>query len=451
MFMRGIQMKKFVEKNLKYILIFIFFLIIYQFLGFANMYGDPIANYGFSHAIRNGEIPYVDFNTISTPLYAFVMSIGLYLVDNYLMFNIEQAILCTVMFYFLYKLYKEKSYLILFVMTMFSFYAINPTYNFACLFLLILLLYLEEFHKDKDYLIGMVIGLTILSKHTIGLFFLIPTLLIYYKDRKKILRRGIGVICPIAVFFLYLVINGAVGSFIDLCFLGLFDFSSKNARAFTIWFFISLFFLAFTFVLSIKDKNDISRWYLFLGFSFVVPLFDVQHFAIYLVIVVMFLCKYFRTYRYLEYFSILGLIIWSFLIGIAFHITYRPVRTKDLNHFEYALTSKYDYEKIKASKSILDKYENKILLSYFSMQYDIVNDNNISYYDVLLYGNFGYDGVNKMIKKIDEVSDTYIIIDSNCYYDNSVDSQFAKDIVSYVIKNYRYIKRDGDFLIYYKD
>ena len=58
---------------------------------------------------------------------------------------------------------------------------------------------------------------------------------------------------------------------------------------------------------------------------------------------------------------------------------------------------------------------------------------------------------NKMIKKIDEVSDTYIIIDSNCYYDNSVDSQFAKDIVSYVIKNYRYIKRDGDFLIYYKD
>ena len=178
MFMRGIQMKKFVEKNLKYILIFIFFLIIYQFLGFANMYGDPIANYGFSHAIRNGEIPYVDFNTISTPLYAFVMSIGLYLVDNYLMFNIEQAILCTVMFYFLYKLYKEKSYLILFVMTMFSFYAINPTYNFACLFLLILLLYLEEFHKDKDYLIGMVIGLTILSKHTIGLFFLIPTLLI---------------------------------------------------------------------------------------------------------------------------------------------------------------------------------------------------------------------------------------------------------------------------------
>ena len=103
MFMRGIQMKKFVEKNLKYILIFIFFLIIYQFLGFTNMYGDPIANYGFSHAIRNGEIPYVDFNTISTPLYAFVMSIGLYLVDNYLMFNIEQAILCTVMFYFLYK------------------------------------------------------------------------------------------------------------------------------------------------------------------------------------------------------------------------------------------------------------------------------------------------------------------------------------------------------------
>ena len=130
MFMRGIQMKKFVEKNLKYILIFIFFLIIYQFLGFANMYGDPIANYGFSHAIRNGEIPYVDFNTISTPLYAFVMSIGLYLVDNYLMFIIEQSILVTIMFYFLYKMYDKKAYIVLLSLILFGFYGLLPTYNF---------------------------------------------------------------------------------------------------------------------------------------------------------------------------------------------------------------------------------------------------------------------------------------------------------------------------------
>ena len=98
------------KKWIRYIVIFIFVFCSYEFFGFPNMYGDPINNYMFSHAIVMGEVPYLDFNTISTPLYAFLMAIGLLFFDNYLMFVIEQSLLVTIMFYFLFELLLNTPY-----------------------------------------------------------------------------------------------------------------------------------------------------------------------------------------------------------------------------------------------------------------------------------------------------------------------------------------------------
>ena len=92
------KIKKFFKNYGRYIFIFILVFLIYEWFGYGITYGVPIANYGFSYAIKNGQIPYLDFNTISTPLYAFIMSIGLHVFDNYLMFVIEQSLLVTVMF-----------------------------------------------------------------------------------------------------------------------------------------------------------------------------------------------------------------------------------------------------------------------------------------------------------------------------------------------------------------
>ena len=56
--------------NKNIILVFVITFFIYMFFGFYINNGDPMASYGFSHAIKNGQIIYKDFNTISTPLYA---------------------------------------------------------------------------------------------------------------------------------------------------------------------------------------------------------------------------------------------------------------------------------------------------------------------------------------------------------------------------------------------
>ena len=95
----------FIKKNYKYLFIFIYVFLIYYLINFPSTFRDPLSHYGFSHAIINGEIPYLDFNLISTPLYAFVMTPFLLIKDSFIIFIIENAILVNIMFYFLNNIF----------------------------------------------------------------------------------------------------------------------------------------------------------------------------------------------------------------------------------------------------------------------------------------------------------------------------------------------------------
>ena len=81
------ETKKNILNIIKYIILFIIFFSFFLF--FSSGDADVIWNYGFSHAIRIGEIPYKDFNMIITPLYPVIMSIGLFIKDSWLIFLIE--------------------------------------------------------------------------------------------------------------------------------------------------------------------------------------------------------------------------------------------------------------------------------------------------------------------------------------------------------------------------
>ena len=80
---------------------------------YENCSFDVIWNYGFAHAIRKGEIPYLDFNTISTPLYSFLMSLFLFIKDDMFMFMIGQSLLVTILFYMFFRTFNNRAYLLL--------------------------------------------------------------------------------------------------------------------------------------------------------------------------------------------------------------------------------------------------------------------------------------------------------------------------------------------------
>ena len=50
------------------------------------------------------------------------------------------------------------------------------------------------------------------------------------------------------------------------------------------------------------------------------------------------------------------------------------------------------------------------------MFHDISHGKKLDYFSVPMYGNFGYDGLNMMIKKIDNMHDRYIVIDESKLY-----------------------------------
>ena len=444
-------MIKFIKNNYHYFILFIFIFLTYSYFIFPNNYGDPLNNYGFSYGITRGLLPYLDFNTISTPLYSFVMSIGLFIWNNYTMFLLEQTLLVTIMFCLLNKIYGKKSYVLLLVISSFMFFGINATYNFFAFFLMVVLLYLETKHKDKDYLIGIVLGLIVLSKHTVGGLLLLPGLLYYFKDKKKTLKRFIGLSGVGIVFISYLLLTNSFMKFIDLCFLGLFDFSKNNANTYTLWFYLTIILFIISLIITIKRK-DIKNIYLLLGISFVLPIFDLCHFTIYILCITLQILPFInKKENYVGFLSFVLSIVITITTSISINKGYKPVLNKELKHFEYLNNGKYNYDETIKSFKIFDEYPDALILSYSKMEYDISRDKNIDYFDVFLYGNYGYNGSNKMIKKIDKMKDTYIIVDKRGYLDKSSDSQFDKTIAEYVMENYTKVDEKYDFLIYYKD
>ena len=77
-------MKKTINNML--IILIVFFIIYSLLILFSINYADVTWNYGMSHAIKVGEIPYKDFNILMPPLSQYLMSILLFIKDSYLVF-----------------------------------------------------------------------------------------------------------------------------------------------------------------------------------------------------------------------------------------------------------------------------------------------------------------------------------------------------------------------------
>ena len=167
-------------------LILIFVITLSYNLICANISGDEIWNYGFSYNIANGLIPYKDFNMIINPLFPILGAIFLSIFGkNFLIYHIFNALICTSIFYIIKK-QTEYNYHFIYILILLNSY---PSYNLLCLLLLYILTFCEN-KKTNDYLIGIILGLTFLTKQHIGIMLCIPTL--FTKNKKVILKRIIG-------------------------------------------------------------------------------------------------------------------------------------------------------------------------------------------------------------------------------------------------------------------
>ena len=79
-------------------------------------------------------------------------------------------------------------------------------------------------------------------------------------------------------------------------------------------------------------------------------------------------------------------------------------------------------------------------------------DKNITYFDVLYRGNFGYNGTKKMINKVKKMHNYYFAVSIKDLNGKNKKSQFDNEIAKYITKNCEKVaySKKNNYAIYYK-
>lgn len=163
---------------------FIFFIILIFNLLCSPLNLDEVWNYGFANNLYRGLVPYLDFNMVITPFYPFLMSLPFYIFgSSMIVFHVANAIILTGCFVLLEKMYHDKMWIFFF----FLFFPVNisaPNYSLFLLVIVVSLVYLEKnFVNAKGdvvhYFIGILLGNSVLTKQTVGVFLLLPTIIFF--------------------------------------------------------------------------------------------------------------------------------------------------------------------------------------------------------------------------------------------------------------------------------
>ena len=452
----GGDFMQWIRKTIPVVFVFLCFFFSLVFL-FTLSRGDTFVNYGFSYAIRMGEIPYLDFNMVITPLAPFLYSIGLFLFNNIIMFYLEQACLLTILFFLLKKKLQYKVYLFFFLLllpypiAMVS--TIFPGYNFLLVFLFFLF-YLGLEKNQNPLLLGFLLGLIFCTKQTIGIVLFIPSFWYIVKQPKTFFKMLLGYCIPIATMLLLFAFLGNFSSFIDLCFLGLFDFQKSNQQV--DWFYFLLFLIGILYLLFriIKNPKDISLYYVLLFSSVVFPIIDYYHVCLFFIL---------PLYLFLDSISFSKKGYWvltpvflliCFLWGIvSFQYLDHPT-ISNYSHFSWVI-NRESYQK--QTKDFLEYVDSLPSNVHYFMRgsenyfFQIIHSNRLSYFDLPNYGNYGYNGIDKMLTRINQQHDCYFVLDYTLLEKQDVNQQYIVELGEYVVEHSKKVKRIGVYDIYYKE
>jgi len=424
------------KEIIKDLLIFIFLTIyIFILMYFANPDHDLIWNYGFSLNFASGLSMYKDYNMVITPLYPFLCGLFMKLFGhNYLTFTIMNVFITTSFSFFLYKKYPK----VCIPCIAFISFILRPSYNLFSLFFFFILYYLEENHKS-DYIIGIFLGLIFLTKTSFLLLVLasIP----YYKNPKKIGKRIVGFLFPVLLFLFYFLLNNSLYDFFNYVFLGLLDFSSKNTsfRIGSIVFIISCIYL----ILLYKKKKDNLLLYILLFQIMSYPIFNFIHVYFSSIPILFYLLKNIEgEYRkYLNYIFSVFLLCPLFAICLNFYV---KDFEKGINQLEYKYIPVSYLEEIKEIESNIPDLENTYFIMYDAYYYKLLLDLPIGKYDLLLHGNLGLNGEEKVLN-------AFCHFDKKSYFllnETYRGGQLSSKIDSYIRSHYQEIKRFSSFVLY---
>mgnify|MGYP004629408151 CR=1 FL=1 len=471
---------------------------------------DEIWNYNTARAISEGLIPYKDISMITTLLLPMITAIFLKIFANEVIISrILTAILWTGILFTIYKtfekLLKEENISLIFTALIGilcrDIYCID--YNVTVLFLALIILNQElkniknvtQYNKKQDFVIGLLAGLAICTKQSIGVTLTIIVVgykILFIENKAQIKQylkmaftRILGIILPVGILFIYLILNNALKDFINYAVLGISTFSNKikyitllsngkiEIRILSILMPLSIIIMALTLIISkIKNKENenILNILTILVYSLSIiivmyPISDEIHFliggliAIIGLIYITFLLlknksfknEKLKTYKILT--SIICVILFAVILkaGVTNIYNYAKIeKNKDIKHYYNIEISKGLSEKISnVDNYILEKEKQgkKVyILDAEAAIYMIPINKYNKDYDMFLKGNIGKDGEQGQIEKIKQknANEMFLIRKANL----RTNWQTPLDVVNYVRENLEKVEEISIFEVY---
>lgn len=444
---------------------------------------DELWNFQNILKMCNGFKIYSDSNVIVTPLFFYIEFIILKLLGtNIFTFRITNLLIILPFFYFIYKILKnlkiEKciSMLILALIfdNMFLFLFSNgPNYNILALLFFIIGLYYYTSNKNSNFIQGFICFLIFFTKQSTGIFYILA-ILIYelykYKFSKKFFKNQfeklITFSIPSLIIILILFLSGNLINCINYTFGGLLDFSSNltfNVKLYYVFIILLTYILTISILISKKNliklnfsKSFFNTLILLIIFTscaslILYPIFNIAHvlmvipfFFIILSYIFNSIFKDFfkdtstQTIMYILSVFILFILLLSNVENIILpHKNVKTTFISDRNSpFFGTFLFNENIEMIDTLKNYVS-FKNTngtdvIICSADSAYVMIPLKQSHGAYDLIFYGNLGYNGIEKMKQDILEKEYTEFLVKKD--YSDECD-QFVIEITDFIQEN----------------
>lgn len=455
---------------------------------------DELWNFQNIFKMYNGFTIYKDSNVIVTPLFFYIENIFFHILEaNFLTYRLTNILLCSLFFFIIYIVQKNLKlikyinifFIVPILLDTIYLYAYNgPNYNLLALIFFMIGMNLYISKKNSNIAQGIIIFLIFFTKQTIA-FFYVLAIVIYelykYGFSKKFfenqLKKVFIFIIPsiLALFIFYL--NNNLENFINYTLGGLFDFSERNfyfgPKIYDVFIIVIAYLLSISILISKKFllKHDFSNDFfeniiILLIFSscaalIVYPIINIAHTKMALPFYFIILSYIFNTI-FKDFFddakleNIFNIIIVVLLAVFTIKYAIECIGTKDFKNSQFVLDKSSPYFSIPVPKDSLDKieiltnyieYQNSkgidvIICSYDSALAMIQLKQSHGAYDLIFYGNLGYNGIEKMKADLLSKNQTEFIILKN---EDDMFGQEVREIRECIINN---LTKRGEILNY---
>ena len=299
-----------------------------------------------------------------------------------------------------------------------------------------------------------------------GIYLLLYDKLKFQKiDWKAIMRKIAGALCLIIPFVTYLIVTDSFIAFLDLCFGGIIDFGSKNhTGSIFVWQTGLILCVSFFCFLWFKEKKDTICLLLALfsitSIVITIPLANSYHINIAIMIALIGLInslnivfenlKSAKVKLYLSVFSyIVSLLIFMLVIIFGYDLIYdfEPTNVSEKYKNYYGMNvSEEECKKLDEVNEYIRKKEqegyNVYIMSPYASVFMIPLERNNYKYDLLLQGNLGYQGEERLVEEIKTLENPLFLKTEELIFQESV------IIDDFIKENYKEIDKVSNFIVY---